>query len=188
MNDPYIRERFKLQHLDRFNRENCLLFDELGIMQGSSIVDLAMITPTYFQAYEIKSGEDTLARLPNQIKKYNLVFDYISIILEEDHYFSAKRLIPPFWGVIIARKVRDVVSFEQVRHPTFNTNTTAESISQLLWKDEVYEILKTAKIKGISKLSKPKLWKVLVEHFTKEQIRQHVWIAMKKRSEWKKSF
>lgn len=188
MNDPYIRERFKNQELDRFNRENCLLFDELGVMQGSSIVDLAVITPTYFQAFEIKSAEDTLTRLPNQIQKYNLVFDYISIIVEEQHYFKAKNLIPPFWGIVIARRVRDVVSFEHVRRPVYNSLTTADAISQLLWKDEVYEVLKNQKIKGISKLNRKKLWKVLVENFSKEQIKTLVFEAMKKRQKWKISF
>jgi hypothetical protein len=74
MNDPYIRERFKNQYLDKFNRENCLIFDELGIMQGSSIVDLALLTPSFFQAFEIKSGEDTLTRLPGQITKCLIIF------------------------------------------------------------------------------------------------------------------
>lgn len=116
------------------------------------------------------------------------MFDYISLIVEEDHYFASKQLLPPFWGIIIARKVRDVVTFDYVRRPSFNSETSAESISQLLWKDEVYQILREKEFKGMSKLSRKKLWKVLVNNFSKEQIKVMVWETLQKRTEWKKSF
>ena len=188
MNDPVIREHFKAQYLNQFNRENCQIFDELGIMTGSSIVDLALLTPTYFQGFEIKSAEDTLIRLPNQIKNYDQVFDFITIVTEEDHYHEVRKFVPPYWGIVVSQKVRDVVTFNYVRRPAFNSNTNVLSICQLLWRDEVYQILKTKEIKGISKLPRQKLWNLLADNCSKEEIRKLVWNALKERKTWKKSF
>lgn len=188
MNDPLIREKFKAQYLNQFNRENCQIYDELGLLRGASIVDLALLTPTYFQGFEIKSGEDTLGRLPNQIKHYDQVFDFITIITEQEHYHAVRNAIPPYWGIVLTQKIRDQVTFDYVRRPTFNSYTNTNSICQLLWKEEVYAILKEKGIKGISKLPRTKLWDVLVENATKEEIRKLVWKALKDRTTWKTSF
>ena len=115
MNDPKIREHFKKLYLSKVGKDvakDIIIVDELGILQGESIADLAAVTPHSLECYEIKSGEDTLYRLPKQMENYNQVFDYISIITEEKYLKKVEELVSPFWGIILAEDLGEAVSFK----------------------------------------------------------------------------
>lgn len=49
-----------------------VIVEELGILQGSSFVDVAVVNGTC-SAYEIKSVHDSLVRLPGQVESYSKV-------------------------------------------------------------------------------------------------------------------
>lgn len=188
MNDPTIREAFKVSNLKKYHRDTCLLFDELGILQGKSIVDLAVITPAYFHGFEIKSSEDTLYRLPDQIDQYSQVFDFITIITEEKYLYKIKNLVPSFWGIVLTEKVRDDIYFNYVRHPASNPLSKDLKKAELLWRDEVYGLLKKYNYKGASKLKRKAMWKILVNILDSKTLRQEIFETLKQRKDWKKSF
>jgi hypothetical protein len=188
MNDPKIREHFKKMYLSKVGKDaerDIIIVDELGIMRGDSIADLAAITPHSLECYEIKSGEDTLYRLPKQMENYNQVFDYITLITEEKYLTKVEELVSPFWGIILAKDLGETVHFTQHRNPTPNLQVDKRKVSELLWKNEMYQILHKLGVRGISTLSRPKLWDLLCQKLELPALRTEVFINLRRRVDWK---
>lgn len=162
MNDKRIREFFSKKYLKQFNSADVLLLNELGIINGTSIVDIAASTPKSIEGFEIKSAQDSLYRLPRQIKYYDKVFDFISIITEKDHLEECKKIIPLYWGIILAEENGDDVKFLEIRAPSINTNNDDYSMSLLLWKKEIIFELNKMGFKNISSERVFKLRKLLI--------------------------
>jgi len=100
MQDSDIR---KLLHpyLKKGNRKykDTIIIDEFDLCSGLSRIDVAVVNGV-IHGYEIKSEEDTLTRLPNQINYYNKSLEKISIITNKSHLKKIKKLVPNWWGVL----------------------------------------------------------------------------------------
>jgi hypothetical protein len=85
MQDSDIR---KLLHtyLKRENKKykDTIIVDEFDLCSGLSRIDIAVVNGV-IHGYEIKSEEDTLNRLPNQIIYYNKSLEKISIATNKSH-------------------------------------------------------------------------------------------------------
>lgn len=185
MNDPEIRELLIKKYLTKYqNTDNCLILEEVGIMHGSSIVDLTVISKFYNQAFEIKSAQDSLTRLPKQLKDYLQVFDYITIISQPSHLDEILGIAPHFVGIIL---VYDNGDLEYLRKPTANPFLRKEKLIQLLWRDEVYAFLREKGHKKISHLSNAKVKKMACSLYDIKEIRELVFNVLKKRVDWKKN-
>ncbi len=147
-----------------------VIIDELGICQGESRIDIAVINGE-FQGYEIKSEYDTLNRLPGQVELYNKVFDRVTLVTAKNHYAKAIRLIPDWWGIIVAEPNNNGVFLKSIRKAKKNKNTEAFHIAQLLWKDEVISVIKeivpNAKLSNKNRFD---LWSILVSLTTKDEL------------------
>jgi hypothetical protein len=186
MNDPKIREEFKKRYLSKVTKESCQIFDELGILKGDSIVDIAAITPSSLEGFEIKSGLDTLNRLPNQIICYNQVFDFITILTEPKYVEKVQALVPEFWGIIQVEEYPDqTVDFKPIRNPHINPQVDKRKVLELLWSIECHSILHELNIKGHSKLRRKKLWDLLDEKLDHQQIKEFVYKYLTRRDLWK---
>lgn len=186
MLDANIRKAFKEKYLQFLDPE-ILVFDELGILSFLSIVDIAVIHKDFFQAFEIKSGSDSTARLKNQVKCYNQVFDSITIIADEKHMVHFDEYVPPFWGIIIVKKGLDnKPEFEILRHPKHNELVNKEALCHFFWKEEALAFLKKKGIKGLSKKNKEKLWKMIAE-YPIEEIRDAIIFNFKNRKDWRQN-
>lgn len=182
MNDPEMRMVLQKSFLARYERSKVLILEEMGILSGESIVDLAVLSPIFLQAIEIKSAVDSLTRLPRQVELYTQVFDYISIATQPGHLEDILPLIPSFFGVIL---ITDNHIIETYRAPTFNPLTKKRSQVKLLWKEEVYSVLRAKGVKGISKLNRNKLWKLLAEMVSPQELKQIIYDTLKARQNWK---
>jgi hypothetical protein len=187
MNDPKIREEFKKRYLSKVTKENCLIYDELGILKGNAIIDLAAITPTSLEGFEIKSGLDTLNRLPNQILCYNQVFDFITILTEPKYIEKVKAMVPEFWGVIQVEEIGSTIDFKSMRNPQINPILDKRKVLELLWSMECHSILYELGLKGHSKLRQKKLRDLLDQKLTHVQIKEYVFKYLSRRDEWKTS-
>jgi hypothetical protein len=188
MNDPKIREHFKNMYLSKVGKDvsnDIVIVDELGIMKGDSIADLAAVTPNSLECYEIKSGDDTLQRLPKQMENYNQVFDYISIITEEKYLKKIEAMVPLFWGIILAEDLGEQVSFKYFRKSTPNVNVNKRKVAELLWKNEMFQILSEHGIKCLGSTPRSKLWDSLSQAIDLPQMRKEVFRAFKNRTDWK---
>lgn len=187
MLDPQIREAFINQFLKKRNSSS-LIFEEVGILKGKSIVDIAIFNEKFFQAFEIKSGSDSSQRLQNQIESYAQVFDTITLITESNQALKIMTLVPKYWGIIIVDKKYDKVIFEMLRMPKRNILIQKKALIDLLWKDEAVKILKDKGIKGMSsKRLKTVLKKVDLVFESINELRCAVYNQLKNRSSWKES-
>ena len=186
MNDPKIREHLKQLYLKQVDIP-ALIVDELGVLQGKSIVDIGVITPHSLEGFEIKSADDTLYRLPGQIESYNQVFDYLSIITEPKYIEKVSAMVPSFWGIIQTEDTPSGVTFVYNRLPTQNPYVDKRKVVELLWKSEVCAVLHELGDRGYSTLRREKLWDRLCEKVDLTQLKRHIYIMMKRRVNWKES-
>lgn len=118
-----------------------LMIEELGVEHGSARVDVA-IASSRLAGYEIKSDFDTLDRLARQMHTYQRVFDALTIVTTAAFVDEVEALLPPSWGVIIARPSSlQQVTLVQRRQATPNKRQDATSVAAMLWRDEAYAFL-----------------------------------------------
>ena len=187
MNDAQIRSNFHRQRLQKYHdSSNTLVIDELGIKHGKNRADIAVISENLI-GFEIKSDEDSLSRLSGQIKAYNDVFDKASIVVGERYSRQVKEKVPNWWGIVIAHEVNPgVVSFETIREEKDNPSTDNFSVAQLLWREEVKDILETFGLKGsILRQNRKYLYHLLIDTLESKELRKKVSEYLKNRKNWR---
>ena len=144
MTDFQIRQAFHDVILkDEHQCTNTFVVDELGLMNGKSRADIAVLNGKMI-GYEIKSDRDSLTRLPSQVLAYNRIFDKAFIIVDEKHLNKAFQIIPDWWGIYVIRQLNSQsFQFEYFREGECNKGQDSYSIVQLLWKEEAFEIATT---------------------------------------------
>lgn len=183
MNDPEIREMLKSTFLKKYTSSNhSLILEEVGIMNGSSIVDLTVFSKVFNQAFEIKSAQDSLERLPQQLRNYIQVFDYVTVITQPSHYDQVDLICPKFVGILLVYNDWDM---EYVQKPTASPFVNRKKLIKLLWRDEVYKFLKAKGFKGLSTASNAQVKKIACANFSLSEIRELVFTTLQNRSNWK---
>jgi len=187
MNDVEIRQNFHRKILRRQHaHKETLVIDELGLNHGKCRADIAVVNGR-FVAYEIKSNNDSLRRLKEQVKSYNAVFDKVSIVVGNRHIKSIKNHVPDWWGVIFsARGPRGAVNFDLIRKAQINKNIDPISIAQLLWRNEAVEILRQKNLSSkILRQPREVLYEHLVNILKICELRKFVRDYFKKRKNWR---
>jgi hypothetical protein len=187
MNDSEIRQNFHRKILRRQHaQKDTLVIDELGLNHGKCRADIAVVNG-HLIGYEIKSNNDSLRRLKGQVKSYNAVFDKIFIVIGDRYIRSIQRHIPAWWGVIGSiRGPKGAVNFDTIRKPQTNESIDPISIAQLLWRNEVIEILKKNKAPNkIIRQPRRVLYEYLVSILSICELRKAVRDYFKKRRSWR---
>ena len=140
------------------------------------------------KGYEIKSDQDTLLRLESQAATYNRIFDTMAIVVAERHLRATERLIPSWWAIQVATAESSVglVKIETVRSESPNPDVDANSLVQLLWRDEVLELLGRVEPEKSYK-SKPRrlLWDALAIASPLPELKAMVRACLKSRPRWR---
>ena len=76
------------------NTSNDLIAEEFRLDTGSTRIDVIQLG-TELVGYEIKSEQDTCARLANQLHAYNRVFDRLCRVLDPRRVAQAQALRAP---------------------------------------------------------------------------------------------
>ena len=118
--------------------KNVTFMDEFTICNGNSRIDIMSMLENELHGFEIKSEHDNLYRLPNQVKYYQKVFDKLTLVCHNKHYEKALDIIPNEWGIILIDKNNE---FDIVKESENNSCIDKKSLIQLLWKDELKELL-----------------------------------------------
>ena len=187
MNDTEIRQNFHRKRLrQQHAQKNTLVIDELGLNHGRCRADIAVING-HLVGYEIKSNNDSLRRLKEQIKSYNAVFDKISIVIGDRYINSIQNHIPKWWGVIVSiRGSKGAVNFRLIRKAQENKSVDPVSIAKLLWRDEAIEILRKSKIPNkILRQPRTVLYEYLADILSVNELRKAVRDYFKKRKNWR---
>lgn len=185
LNDKEIREVL----IENLNKKNTgyqfRIINELGICDGEARVDIALVNGRLC-GYEIKSDMDTLDRLPSQVRAYNKTFDKITIIVGEKFKNRIQKYIPEFWGIEIAyiNKFGNI-SIKRVRAAKVNKNIEAKSVLQLLWKNELKELLLIYGNKGLYNKNKKKLRDMAINTIPLKDIKNFTRETIKFRKDWR---
>ncbi len=158
-----------------------VVVDELGLLRGSTRVDVAVINGE-LHGYEIKSAEDTLARLAGQAKAYSQVFDRVTLVASERHVAHALELVPSWWGILVASPDRERVRLAELRDGHRNGDIRPRAVAEFLWKDEALAMLATrGAARGYGGRARGVVWDRICEVYTLDEIRSEVRARLKQR-------
>lgn len=185
MRDMDVRSVLHQQLSDLHKADsNTLIINELGLCEGSVRVDVAVVNGS-ISGFEIKSEKDTLERLPAQLQGYNRTLDFVTLVTAENHLCGAQEIVPAWWGITVATQSSGPVRLGVVREAARNPDVDPMALAQLLWKDEVIEILKGRGLaKGLSGKPRKILWARLAECVEFAELSQLVRERLKARAGW----
>lgn len=187
MTDFEIRRSFHGKMLRRHHgAPDTLVVDELGLRHGSGRADIAVVNGRLV-GFEIKSDNDSLARLKKQITLYDAIFDSITIVVGVKHSSVICRRVPRHWGVVLAQVgKRGGVKFQTKRRARANRRVDLLSVAQLLWKiealDMVREITPSAKI---LRLRRSQLCEYLSKNVPADKLKGEVRSRLRNRLNWR---
>jgi hypothetical protein len=186
MNDLDIRNSLKTGPLKKYIVDsNSLVLDEFNISLGLVRADIAVVNGV-LHGIEIKSERDNLTRLDNQLKEYNKFFEYITIVTCEKFKDKILENYPSNYGVLIAKIEKNKIVFNKLRIAKKNYSVDKLCLVQALWKEELIHILESINYKkGFKYKSKPFLYKILCDIFTKQQLLAIVKEKIKARTNWR---
>lgn len=188
MLDKDVRQAVKDKILKaHINDPSTLVIDELGLAHGRNRVDIAVINGE-LHGYELKSDSDNLLRLPQQSMAYSSIMDKVTLVVGEKHAQEAINIIPDWWGIKIATmNHRGSVNIVTYRRNKKNKDIDPFELSKLIWKEEALALL-AIKIKvdwRIRKLTRKDIYKLIVDTFSLNEIRDNTRAILKSRVNWR---
>lgn len=112
---------------------------EFWVPRSNERADIAVIGPS-MDGFEIKTGRDTLKRLPRQAAAYGRLFDRCCVVLAERHVEGALGILPAWWGITVIQG-DSTPGFERIREADINHGVDPETLVRLLWRNEVHATL-----------------------------------------------
>lgn len=132
-----VREMLAVEHAGDADTK---IVEEMGVWSGSVRIDVAVINGQ-LTGYELKSDRDTLDRLPAQAELYSRVFDKVCLVVGSRHAGKARRIVPRWWGVIVATTSKGAVRLNHAREAKPNPKPDPLLVARLLWRSEALEAL-----------------------------------------------
>lgn len=161
------------------------IISEFGICDGFSRADIAVVGKELC-GYEIKSDADDLARLPFQVDFYSKTFDRASVVVGKQYIDGIERNVPCWWGIYLAeRNEEGRVTIKGMRAPAKNPSFSPMALLELLWRDELYALLKQHGVKGIAGKNRRILRGMAHEHIDANVIKDYVRQTIKTRKNWR---
>ena len=102
-----------------YKKENQIIGNEFMYGLKRKVVDLVVLKKNRTFAVEIKSSNDNLIRLEEQIREYKKVFDYVLIVTTEKHKTNIIEKTSDDIGIYI---VQDDLSIIKFRNPSIQKN------------------------------------------------------------------
>lgn len=155
-----------------------LVLDEVGIWMGASVVDVAVLSPEAFTAFELKSAEDTLRRLPGQVQAAGMGFDRVVVACAPEHLAKVLEIVPGWAGVWVAGED----SVRRVREAEASPFLDEAVRASLLWRPEVARALRAMGVRP--KGRRPELWAELARRTEPGALRELIVEALRRRSKW----
>jgi len=160
------------------------IVQEMGVWSGSVRIDVAVINGE-LTGFEIKSDRDTLDRLPVQADLYSRVFDRVHLVVGERYAAKARRLLPDWWGITVARARADSLALFEDREAGRNPDPEPYLVAQLMWRAEALALLDRY---GLAKGFRSKTAEVIHNRLARELpfdvLARHVRETLKRREGW----
>ncbi|MEF2144123.1 MAG: sce7726 family protein [Desulfovibrionaceae bacterium] len=182
MREADVRKAVDSKELRSFRLDGeSKILHEFCLCQGDVRIDIAVVNG-HLHGYELKSDSDTLERLPHQIKAYDKVLDFTTLVVGEKHLNEAVEIIPDWWGIVRAKEVNGRTYTKVIRQAKENPHVDLFSLAQLLWRREALLTLEAHGLdKGMKSKPRKELWEKLARHFTRKELSHIVRNAIKHR-------
>lgn len=167
--------------------QDTVVINELDVCSGVARVDIAVVNGK-LHGYEIKSGQDTLERLPQQIEFYNTVFDSMTIVAHQTHIDKVKKIVPIWWEIqCVYENKKEQIKIKRVRKGKQNSNINIRNVAMLLWKDEMLELIENYSSikKGYKSKTRNDLSELIATSINPEVVLQYVRKQLKQRINWR---
>lgn len=186
MRDKDIREALHRELRGQHAHEpDTLIIDELGLCQGSSRVDVAVVNGI-LTGYEIKSPRDTLERLPVQQETYSKVLNRVVIVAAEEHVKHVRNIVPDWWGIYVPAECDTRIDFYEERPPRENPSLDPYAIVQLLWREEALQVLERLGLdRGVRTKPRSEIWSRLANSLPVPELANLVLERIKARKGWR---
>ena len=185
MRDIDIREPLMKKLIKQNMEHDFRIIPEMAVCDGFSRVDIAVANGKLC-GYEIKSDADTLERLPQQQEFYNKTFDKMFIVVGPKYESVIESYIPEWWGIYVAYyDKKNNIKIKTQKKAHINKNLCAESLLELLWRDEIVTLLKINGFNGLSSKNRRILRQIAIENLSLSQIKNYTRETLKRREDWR---
>jgi hypothetical protein len=140
LGDPEIRSALLRELAAEFNDPSTVLAQELALNRGIGRIDVAFLNGR-LHGYEIKSERDSLGRLPGQVRLFSTAFDTMTVVTHSRHLSEIRSVVPRWWGIARAERAGGDVKITTVRRGQRNRHVDNVAVANLLWRDELIEVL-----------------------------------------------
>ncbi len=155
----------------------CEFFEEfygkIRFLEEKSIgrvrADMIAVLPGALCGIEIKSHCDSYTRLDGQIKGYDRFCDFSYLCAADKHAHAIER-IPSEWG-LVSITVREGAQFRILRAPQTNRQNVIRNQLDLLWRNELADILRAQGLPKYTGKSKKFICDTLVKRVPHEQLK-----------------
>lgn len=139
LNDREIRKALihKLRSQPSSPKE---VIEELRVHNGNAIADVVALD-TEAHCYEIKGCNDKIERIIVQGSYYNACFRRITLVTTEHSLPKALKIIPPFWGIMVACVHNNEVRLDNVKNARNNPSFSKHIALLTLWKSEMLSLI-----------------------------------------------
>ncbi|MBP5793334.1 MAG: sce7726 family protein [Spirochaetaceae bacterium] len=148
---------------------------------GRSRADAVLVTFKSIYGIEIKSDQDTYARLERQIKDYDKFFYKNYVVVGTRHAAHIAEHVPEYWGIITVEVADGKEDFYLLRKPLKNPNFNIKETLCLLWKSELTHILARNNFPLYKEKSKEYVRKRLLAYIPAEKLLKEVCIELMER-------
>lgn len=148
---------------------------------GHSRADAVLVTFKSVYGIEIKSDQDTYARLDRQIKDYDRYFFKNYVVVGTRHAAHITEHVPAYWGIITVEIEAGKEDFYLLRKPLRNPNFDISETLTLLWKTELIHILARNNFPLYKEKSKEYIRKRLLAYIPAEKLLKEVCIELMER-------
>jgi len=186
LNDAHIRKALVKRLCNTASSKKIKIFEEVGLFHGYSRIDVLKID-SKLHGFEIKSDNDSLRRLDEQIRIYNQVFDTVTIVVGYRHVYGVLREIPEHWGVILAEKAGPKnIQLIDLKTPGFNSKKRVDALIKLLWRSEAAALLAKISPKPQKmKATKLEIYKKIISIKSSKWISDRIVKILKTRESWR---
>lgn len=176
--EAYVREALR-SALSAAATDRQEVVDEFWVPCSHERADVAVIG-SLMEAFEIKTDQDRLTRLPRQVAAYSRLFDRCTAVVAERHVREAMAMIPEWWGVLVVT-TGGFISFEVARSADANEYVDAGTLVRLLWRDEVSAALTRLGAPPEPGAARSSMWDQLLRHVDLGGLRAIVRQALRSR-------
>lgn len=149
------------------------IIEELRVHNGNAIADVVTLHDD-MHCYEIKGENDSISRILQQAKFYNVAFRKITLVTTAKHRASAERLAPAHWGIMLAYFKDKKITLKYVRPTSANPYYDKKLALLTLWRSELAEVATPIAREKIKKLSRASLSNLIGEMLNKDDVSRQI--------------